>query len=125
LILAAVAKYFSALRQKTTTVPVVFVVGWFNPVEKGFVAATNQPAGNMTGITDLEPSLGGKWVQLLKQIAPATTRGGIVYNPSEGTISEPLLQGLKESAGRIAITVLDLPIKTEDEIGTKRTSQSC
>jgi putative tryptophan/tyrosine transport system substrate-binding protein len=105
-----------ALHQKTPTVPVVFVVGWFNPVEKGFVAAINQPAGNMTGITDLEPSLGGKWVQLLKQIAPATARVGIVYNPSEGTISAPLLQGLKESAGRIAIAVLDLPIETEDEI---------
>jgi len=105
-----------ALHNKTPTVPVVFVVGWFNPIEKGFVAAINQPAGNMTGITDLEPSLGGKWVQLLKQIAPATARVGIVYNPSEGTISAPLLQGLKENAGRIAIAVLDLPIKTEDEI---------
>jgi len=105
-----------ALHQKTTTVPVVFVVGWFNPVEKGFVAAINQPAGNMTGITDLEPSLGGKWVQLLKQIAPTTARVGIVYNPSEGTISAPLLQGIKESAGRIAVTVLDLPITSEDKI---------
>jgi hypothetical protein len=85
-------------------------------VEKGFAAAINQPAGNMTGITDLEPSLGGKWVQLLKQIAPATVRVGIVYNPSEGTISAPLLQGIKESAGRIAVTVQDLPITTEDKI---------
>ena len=65
-----------ALHQRTTTVPVVFVVGWFNPVEKGFVVAINQPAGNMTGITDLEPSLGGKWLQLLKQIR--------AYNGSSG-----------------------------------------
>lgn len=92
------------------------MVGWFNPVEKGFVAAINQPTGNMTGITDLERSLGGKWVQLLKQIAPATARVGIVYNPSEGTISAPLLQGIKESAGPIAVAVLDLPITTEDDI---------
>src|SRR5215472_4569110 len=88
-----------ALHQKTTTVPVVFVVGWFNPVEKGFVAAINQPARNMTGITDLEPSLGGKWVQLLKQIAPATARVGIVYNPGEGTISAPLLQVSRKALG--------------------------
>ena len=85
-------------------------------LEKGFVVAINQPAGNMTGITDLEPSLGGKWVQLLKQIAPATARVGIVYNPGERTISAPLLQGIKESAGRISVAVLDLPITAEDEI---------
>jgi putative tryptophan/tyrosine transport system substrate-binding protein len=106
----------AALHRKTSAVPVVFVVGWINPIETGFVAAINQPASNMTGITDLEPSLGGKWVQLLKQIAPGITRVGIVYNPDEGTISAPLLGALKESAGHIAVGVVDLPIRSEVEI---------
>jgi putative tryptophan/tyrosine transport system substrate-binding protein len=105
-----------ALHRKTNAVPVVFVVGWINPVETGFVTAINQPTGNMTGITDLEPSLGGKWVQLLKQIAPGITRVGIVYNPDEGTISAPLLGVLKESAGHIAVDVVDLPIRDEAEM---------
>jgi len=105
-----------ALHGKTSAVPVVFVVGWINPVEKGFVAAINQPAGNMTGITDLEPSLSGKWVQLLKQIASGITRVGIVYNPQEGTLSAPLLKALKESASQIAVGVVDLPMRNEGEI---------
>jgi putative ABC transport system substrate-binding protein len=105
-----------ALHGKTSAVPVVFVVGWINPVEKGFVAAINQPTGNMTGITDLEPSLGGKWIQLLKQIASGIMRVGIVYNPQEGTLSAPLLKALKESAGQIAVGVVDLPMRNEGEI---------
>ncbi|HEY7243038.1 MAG TPA: ABC transporter substrate-binding protein [Xanthobacteraceae bacterium] len=105
-----------ALHKETSAVPVVFVVGWINPVAAGFVTAINRPAGNMTGITDLEPSLGGKWVQLLKQIAPEIRRVGIVYNPDEGTISAPLLETLKEGARRIAVDVVDLPIRNEAEI---------
>jgi putative tryptophan/tyrosine transport system substrate-binding protein len=105
-----------ALHLKTNAVPVVFVVGWINPVQSGFATAINLPTGNMTGITDLEPSLGGKWVQLLKQIAPGMTRVGIVYNPGEGTISVPLLEALKESARKIAVSVVDLPIRNEVEI---------
>jgi putative ABC transport system substrate-binding protein len=105
-----------ALHRQTSVDPVVFVVGWFSPVEKGFAAAINKPAGNMTGITDLEPSLGGKWAQLLKQIDPSISRVGIVFNPDEGTIPLPLLQTIKESASGIAIGVGDLPIHKEAEI---------
>jgi putative ABC transport system substrate-binding protein len=105
-----------ALHRLTSTVPVIFVVGWFNPIEKGFVGAINHPGGNMTGITDLEPSLGGKWLQLLKEIAPEITRAGIVYNPDEGTLSPPLLESIKESARRGAISLVDLPMRDEAEI---------
>lgn len=104
------------MHRQTSAVPVVFVVGWFNPVEKGFVAAINKPAGNMTGITDLEPSLGGKWIQLLKQIAPGITRVGIAFNPDEGEIPAPLLEVIRESAGGIAVGVVDLPIHNEADI---------
>ncbi len=105
-----------ALHRKTNSVPVIFVVGWFNPVEKGFVTAINQPGGNMTGITDLEPSLGGKWVQLLKQIVPGIARAGVLYNPEEETISPAVLQAIKESAGRVAVELVDLPLRKEEEI---------
>jgi putative ABC transport system substrate-binding protein len=105
-----------ALRRQTSAVPVVFVVGWFDPVEKGFVTAINQPGGNMTGITDLEPSLGGKWLQLLKKIAPDTARAGVVYNPDEGTISAPLLQAIEEAARHIGIELVHMRIRDEAEI---------
>jgi len=104
------------LHRQTSEVPVVFVVGSYDPVEKGFVASINEPGSNMTGITDLEPSLGGKWLQLLKEIAPAIARVGVVYNPDE-TISAPLLPAIKDAARRIAIDILDVPIRNEVEIG--------
>jgi putative tryptophan/tyrosine transport system substrate-binding protein len=105
-----------AVHRQTSTVPVVFVVGWFSPIEEGFVGAISHPGGNMTGITDLEPSLGGKWLQLLKQVAPEITRAGVFYNPNEGTIPSALLQGLQESAPRIGIGLIDLPIRDETQI---------
>jgi putative tryptophan/tyrosine transport system substrate-binding protein len=80
------------------------------------VGAISHPGGNMTGITDLEPSLGGKWLQLLKQVAPEITRAGVFYNPNEGTIPSALLQGLQESAPRIGIGLIDLPIRDETQI---------
>lgn len=105
-----------ALHRQATTTPVVFVVGWFNPVEKGFVSAINRPGGDMTGITDLEPALGGKWLQLLKRIAPKITRAGIIYNPDEGSISASLLRVIREAAQRTAINTVGLPIRDETEI---------
>ena len=105
-----------ALHRQTSAVPVIFVVGWFDPVEKEFVTSINQPGGNMTGITDLEPSLGGKWLQLLKKIAPNITRAGVVYNPDEGSISEPLFKTFEEAARSIAIDLERVPIRDEAEI---------
>jgi putative ABC transport system substrate-binding protein len=89
-ILAITPVAAEALHRQTSVNPVVFVVGFFSPVEKGFAAAINKPGGNMTGIDELEPSLGGKWAQLLKQIDSNISRVGIVSNPDEGTIPAQL-----------------------------------
>ena len=94
----------------------VFVVGSFDPVEKGFVVAINQPGSNMTGITDLEPSIGGKWLQLLKRIAPAITRAGVIYNPDEASYTARLLAAIKEAARSIAIDAVEMPIRGAAEI---------
>jgi len=115
-ILAITPVAAEALHRRTSVNPVVFVVGFFSPVEKGFAAAINKPGGNMTGIDELEPSLGGKWAQLLKQIDSNISRVGIVSNPDEGTIPAQLLQMIKQSAGGVAIGVADLPIRNEAEI---------
>jgi putative tryptophan/tyrosine transport system substrate-binding protein len=106
-ILAITPVAAEALHRQTSANPVVFVVGFFSPVEKGFAAAINKPGGNMTGID---------WAQLLKQMDPNISRVGIVSNPDEGTIPAQLLQMIKESAGGVAIGVADLPIRNEAEI---------
>jgi len=70
----------AALQRETRTIPIVF----FNaadPVASGIVARLDRPSGNITGFANLEASLGGKWLELLSEIAPALKRAAIMFNP--------------------------------------------
>jgi putative ABC transport system substrate-binding protein len=69
------------LLQATHTVPIVFVVA-IDPVGAGFVASLAQPGGNATGFTIFEYSMGGKWLELLKEIAPRVTRVAVLRDPA-------------------------------------------
>ncbi len=69
-----------ALLSMTRTTPIVFL-HVPDPVTSGFVSNLARPGGNITGITNIEPSIGGKWLQLLKEIAPAMTRSALLVNP--------------------------------------------
>ena len=69
-----------ALLQGTKTVPIVFVVV-ADPVGDGLVASFARPGGNITGFTNVEGSLGGKWLELLREISPRMSRVGAIYNP--------------------------------------------
>jgi putative ABC transport system substrate-binding protein len=69
-----------ALQQAMNTIPVVFVQVT-DPVRAGFVASMSQPGGNMTGRSMYEPAMGGKWVELLKEIAPGIKRVALLFNP--------------------------------------------
>jgi putative ABC transport system substrate-binding protein len=76
--------YFNAqlapLSRATRTIPIVFV-GASDPVGAGYVASLARPGGNITGFTLYEPSLAGKWLDILKEIAPAVARVGLMVNP--------------------------------------------
>jgi putative ABC transport system substrate-binding protein len=81
LIVAQGTAVTAALQQQTRTVPIVFTVV-SDPVGSGFVQSFAHPGGNITGFTNfLEPSLAAKWVELLKEAAPAVSRVGILFNP--------------------------------------------
>src|SRR5262249_38692459 len=69
------------LLQATRTVPIVFVTV-IDPVGAGFVASLAQPGRNATGVMDHEYSMGGKWLELLKQIAPSVTRVAVLRDPA-------------------------------------------
>jgi putative ABC transport system substrate-binding protein len=71
----------SALLQATRTVPIVFVTV-IDPVGAGFVASLAQPGGNATGFTIYEYSMSGKWLELLKEIAPRVTRAAVLRDPA-------------------------------------------
>jgi putative ABC transport system substrate-binding protein len=72
------------LQQLTSTVPIVFVEA-SDPVNRGLVASLAQPGGNITGFTQFEFSIGGKWLELLKQIAPSVGRVAVIRDPSQSS----------------------------------------
>lgn len=80
LIVASTTPATAALHQETRTLPVVFVTV-SDPVGAGFVATLSHPGANITGFINLEPTMGGKWLELLKEIAPSVKRVGIMFNP--------------------------------------------
>ena len=67
-----------ALQQQTRTIPIVFA-GVADPVASGIVPRLNRPGGNITGFATFEPSLGGKWLELLSEIAPGLKRAAIMF----------------------------------------------
>ena len=73
LILSHITLTTAALLQQTRTIPIIFATVT-DPVGSGFVASFPRPGGNVTGFTNIEPTLPGKWLELLKEIAPRVTR---------------------------------------------------
>jgi putative ABC transport system substrate-binding protein len=71
-----------AVRQVTTSIPIVMSIGPSNAVERGWIATLSRPGGNVTGLINLLPELGGKRVQLLKEFAPSTRVLAVVFRPS-------------------------------------------
>ena len=69
-----------AVQRETRTIPIVFTTA-VDPVASSIVAGLNQPGGNATGFASYEPTLGGKWLELLSEIAPGLKRAAIMFNP--------------------------------------------
>ena len=86
IIVTAGATATVAVQRETRTVPIVFTaVG--DPVATGIVARLDRPSGNVTGFAVLEASLGGKWLELLSEIAPGLKRAAIMFNPDVAPVS--------------------------------------
>ena len=86
LILTSSTAATAAMLQQTRTIPIVFVLV-ADPVGNGFVASLARPGGNTTGFTPIIGSLGGKWVELLKEIAPASRTDHVAVQPANGAAS--------------------------------------
>ena len=79
-IFADSTRYTAALQQQSRTVPIVFN-GVADPIGAGFIASLARPGGNLTGLVLYEASVAGKWLAMLKEIAPRLSRVALVYNP--------------------------------------------
>jgi putative ABC transport system substrate-binding protein len=109
LILTGSTPATAAMRQQTNTIPLVFtMVG--DPVGSGFVASLSRPAGNLTGFTPIENSLGGKWVELLKEIAPRIARVTMVFNPAMAPFASYYLNPFNAAAASLGMEAIVAPI---------------
>src|SRR6266699_2123449 len=106
-----------ALARETKTIPIVFA-GVSDPIRSGFAANLAQPGGNITGFMSNDPAgtLGGKWVQLLKQIAPRTVRIKLLFNPATAVLLQYTLPSIQAAAFSFAIQASAAPVHAKDEI---------
>ena len=104
-----------ALARKTQTIPIVFVTV-ADPVASGFTTSLARPSGNITGFTAFEPTLGGKWVELLKEIAPRTVRVTLLLNQATGAPLQFFMPSIQAAASSLAVQVSTAPVHAKDEI---------
>jgi putative ABC transport system substrate-binding protein len=97
-----------ALQRQTQTIPIIFT-GVGDPVVGGMLKNVARPEGNTTGVTNLIPSIGGKWLELLKEVVPRTSRIALIFNPdiSTGAYFAPI----EAAASLFAITVIKTPYR--------------
>ena len=105
----------AALLQQTRTIPIVFVVV-ADPVGSGFVASFPRPGGNVTGFVSTDGLLGGKWLELLKEIAPRVARVAVLFNPATAPYAEYYLNPLRAAATHFAVEAIILPVRDTSEL---------
>ena len=115
LILSSTTPTTAALLQQTHTIPIVCATV-ADPVGAGFVASFPQPGGNVTGFVVTEGSLGGKWVDLLKEIAPRVTRLAMLFNPATATYAEFWLSPFKAAAASSGVEAIEAPVRDTSEL---------
>jgi putative tryptophan/tyrosine transport system substrate-binding protein len=103
----------TALQQ--TSIPIVFAMV-HSLSESGWISNVSHPGGNVTGFATFEPSIGGKWLQFLKAIAPDVIRAGFMFNPTASGLWKTWLHELQAVAPDVAIEPLELPVHDLVEI---------
>jgi putative ABC transport system substrate-binding protein len=104
----------SAVLRETHTIPVVFLAS--DPIGSGFVASLARPGGNATGFVNLENSVAGKWLELLKGLAPQTSRVSILFNPKTAPQSAYYLKLMEAAAPSLGLTLKAVQVSNAGEI---------
>ena len=115
-ILANTTPVIAAFRQETRIIPIVFVVV-SDPVGDGFVASLARPGGNITGFLHLEASIGGKWLELLKEIAPQLRQAAIMFNPDTAPGGgNYYLPAFEAAAHALGVQSIRAPVRSDADI---------
>jgi putative tryptophan/tyrosine transport system substrate-binding protein len=115
LILSQSTPATAALLQQTRTIPVIFAIV-ADPIGSGFVASFPRPGGNATGFAVTEPTQAGKWVELLKELAPRVTRVAALFNPAMASFAEFWLKPFKAAAASFALEAILAPVHDTSEL---------
>src|SRR5258708_38349984 len=105
----------AALQRETKTIPIVFLTV-SDPVGSGFVANFSRPGGNITGFVNIEASLGGKWIEVLKDIVPGVTRAALMFNPDTATYFKYYLEPFEAAARSRGVEPIAAPARTAADI---------
>jgi putative ABC transport system substrate-binding protein len=103
-----------AVQRGTPTIPIV-LAGVADPVASGIVARLDRPSGNVTGFAQYEASLGGKWLELLSEIAPGLKRAAIMFNPDTG-LASTYMPSFETAARSLKVELIMAPVHSDVEI---------
>jgi putative ABC transport system substrate-binding protein len=106
----------AAVHRETRTIPIVFGTAG-DPVASGVVERVNRPSGNITGFASVEPTLGGKWLELLSEIAPGLKRAAIMFNPDTAPVSA-YTSSVEAAARTLKVEPIIAPVHSDGEIET-------
>jgi putative ABC transport system substrate-binding protein len=122
-ILSSTTPTTTALLQQTRTIPIVFAIV-ADPIGSGFVASFARPGGNVTGFIFTEPTMAGKWLELLKQIAPRIARVAMLFNPVSAPYADYWLNPFKAAATSFAVEAISAPVRDRSELETVIAAQA-
>jgi ABC-type uncharacterized transport system substrate-binding protein len=117
LILSQNSPTTTALFQQTRAIPIIFANA-SDPIGSGFVASFPRPGGNVTGFIILEPTVAGKWLELLKEIAPHVSRVAFLFNPATATFADYWLGSFKSAAASFGVEAITVPVRDTSELET-------
>ena len=104
-----------AMQRVAATIPIVFAIV-SDPVGQHVVSQLARPGGNVTGFSNLEPGIGGKWLQLLKEIALGATKVAVMFNPKTAPYNELFEQSVEDAARTFGVQVSRAPVRDDAEV---------
>jgi putative ABC transport system substrate-binding protein len=105
----------AALKQATRTIPIIFALVT-DPVGQGFIVSLARPGGNVTGFTFIDYAMVGKWLEMLKEIAPNVRRAAVLFNPETSPYYPIFLRELGAVPAMLAVELTAAPVRDEAEI---------
>ena len=114
-LLAQASPSVSALKRQTSTIPIVFTMV-SDPVGQGFAESFAHPGGNVTGFSDFNPLMAGKWLEILTQMTPPVARVAVLYNPETAPYAGVMMRAIEDAAPSFAVAVRAAPCRDDAEI---------